>query len=214
MAGPVPKLGDEPKGWKTAATALCRRIVNEAELNKPLATAEKEWFLQLLEARHPSWKWKSSKGVIELFIRNHPDPRYRNRQICIVQTDGQAVSVSWTKCVSPPSHEAKCREAMRHAIENQIETYRRSVPFMCMQCSITNDRMEVDHHPVTFAELAVRYASELGGWEGVKVDETASRCSELEGSRLGAADLEVWSLYHQTYATYRLLCKLCHRKAT
>jgi hypothetical protein len=206
----VPKPGQEPRGWRAAATRLCQKIVGEAALGVLLPEAERDWLVRLFEARHPTWGYKGAGRVTGIRVQNNPDPRRRHRQLVLVQAIRPDEPVSWLKCISPPDHESKCKEAMRRAIEPQIIAYRGSVPARCELCTVISTRLEVDHFPVTFAELVAGYAEAVGGWDAIEVD-TEWTGDYVEGSQLGAMDKKVWSLYHCRYASLRLLCGVCHR---
>lgn len=126
-------------------------------------------------------------------------------------------NISWTSMYSSkparkkqPTHHSKVISAFRHHIKDQITNYN-STRFGIRKCQICDcfDNLEVDHtKPNTFGVLLHRYLSETNTKEeNIKVYWSGTSW-KLSNDVLR----EQWYIFHQTHATFRLLCGDCNKK--
>jgi hypothetical protein len=202
-----------PRGWKKRATELCRAILTETPDGTPVTDEPVALFLAALLSRHPCAGEKTGCGIA--FFTTATERVYQTRHFVIVRTDGSFTDFSFTACITAPSHKDECRKAMRAAVADQVAGFRRHCftrdpAQACAKCgALLSRKAEVDHAGPSFDQLASDYAAAVGGWEKVTLEPSAEGET---GRRLSPGDAYTWGLFHQRYASLRLLCAPCNRK--
>jgi hypothetical protein len=162
---------------------------------------------------------KFSDETLQKITAIKVDRDYNKRLQVEVQYDNKKRwhKISWTKMydtnsrtAKQPSQHSKVVSAFRHEIKDQILKYN-STRFGIRKCQVcdTTKNLEVDHtKPNTFSVLFQRFLTEAGISEAdIKVYWSGGSyvlCDQ--GIRDG------WSVFHETNATFRLLCGDCNKK--
>ena len=178
--------------------------------------------------RHPSkntWKNKTplsfkisrspGNGSINLYVRFEGTTKYR--------------IVSWVACAKGKL--AKCQEngnvenqlngAMRYAIRQQIQKYKKSnLTRVCELCQ-TEHRIEIDHHPKHFVELKQGFIDmkteknelppDTFKWHP-KRGNFMFKDGTKQTNYYDKKWKQAWQRYHNKHATYRYLCSTCNKK--
>jgi hypothetical protein len=196
-----------PRGWKTKARERVRAIVAGTP-DGPVTGPDGDWLAALL-ALHPEAAGKIGSGVS--WIGLGPVPGYRSRGFTVHRTDGSSTDFSWRECITPYSHQDKCRSAMRNAVLHQVLAFRdsREWPLSCALDPAHPGPFQVDHHDPPFAELADSYAAAKGGYAGISLVPHGDGDISDE---LAPGDMLVWVPYHHSAARLRIVCAPCNSK--
>lgn len=178
--------------------------------------------------RHPSkseWKnqtptsFKISRspgnGSLVLYVRFEGLSNYR--------------IVSWVACAKGKlakhqesnNDDNKLNGAMRYAIRQQINGYKKSNPTqVCALCETTH-RIEVDHYPLHFVDLKENFIKMKQAkseppptdfnWHPKKGNfmfKDGTKANDYYDKKWKQS----WQRYHKSHATYRYLCSTCNKK--
>ncbi len=142
---------------------------------------------------------ESAAGLIRYAVKNHTFVAYLS---------GIELDFSWVKCCRGFSVRSWANEAMRRAVHKDIVAYKKlrflhgSVVSDASGTALTWDRCQVDHYPVTYAELRDRFLAD----RGVSLERVATLNDPMGGSLLADDEFaKSWVLFHQANATLRLV---------
>ena len=135
---------------------------------------------------------------------------------------GEVDNISWHMCItnlygrwnSSKAHIADVKKAFRHDSYNgTTRVFRRNNTTngtgICDDCKITTPDIEVDHYPLPFKEIIKTFRKDN------VISLSQVQCTELHNTSLILTDRSLsnrWVEYHDSVATYRLLCRSCNRK--
>lgn len=200
---------------KKARTEHYRAILNESQLNVPLA----EYHSDMMEliATHPNVEEKIGVGVESFMVTNMPV--YGSRCFVINRVDGTTIDFSYIACIrGESSHKSKVTAAFRYAVSGQILAFKRlAFANDNARCAISGnsvgyDDVDVDHTPPdTFARIMSDFLTDRGiTVDDVGVKENDNRVTHgLVNSELEAA----WTEFHRSRARLRVLAKTSHKRA-
>jgi hypothetical protein len=142
---------------------------------------------------------ESAAGLICYAVKNHTFVAYAS---------GLELDFSWVKCCKGFSVRSWGNEAMRRAVHKDILAYKKlrfrsgSVVSDASGAALTWERCQVDHYPVTYAELRDRF---LAG-RGMGLQQVGTSNDPMGGSLLADEEFaNSWVLFHQANATLRLV---------
>jgi len=142
---------------------------------------------------------ESAAGLIRYAVKNHTFVAY---------STGMELDFSWVKCCRGFSVRSWSNEAMRRAVHKDIVAYKTlrfrhgGVVSDASGAALTWDRCQVDHFPVTYAELRDRFLAKIG----VSLERVATLNDPMGGSLLADEQFaNAWVLFHQANATLRLV---------
>lgn len=191
---------------RKAAECEIRSILHNSPLNQPLVGAHSELITALVGLHHEAEE-KIGAGIDHIEIRCI---EYGARGFWIVRTDGTAVDFSYrTALGGARPHPEQVRRAMRFAIRDQIDDFRR-VAFReagdYIQCPLTGQDVTLGpwahvDHVVDFATLADDYASIFDGYQNIPVASSMSH----PGPALEDPHLSLWRRYHASRAELRVV---------
>jgi hypothetical protein len=137
--------------------------------------------------------------------------------------------VSWVACSKGRLAKSQCSDnddnklngAMRYAIRQQINAYRKSNPVqICLLCQ-TESKIEVDHYPIHFVDIKdnfIKMKMERGEippadfkWHPKKGNfmfKDGNKSNDYYDKKWKQS----WQRYHKVHATYRYLCSTCNKK--
>lgn len=208
---PVPAPGDEPRGWKSAATRWCQWLVARTRDGEPVSDADADALRQLAR-RHPDHAEKSGAGITGFTVATDDTHGKPTRHLVALRADGSSTDISWQHCVTPPGHRERALAGMRQDIAGQaVQAKIRLYPLTpdCALCrQPLGDRgVHVDHYPVPLAKIAEGFAASQGGWENVEVRVAPG---DHAGTLLSPATSAAWKAFHEEQAAYRLVHAACH----
>lgn len=199
---------------KAALERHCRQII--AACGDGEIMPESRFMLNMLRQMHRSpWekilpgledqvigvrvRHESAAGLICYAVKNHTFVAY---------STGMELDFSWVKCCRGFSVRAWGNEAMRRAVHKDIVSYKKLrfvhgyVVSDASGTPLTWDGCQVDHYPVTYAELRDRFLSD----RGMSLDQVATLNDPMGGSLLADDEFaKAWVLFHQANATLRLV---------
>ncbi len=130
----------------------------------------------------------------------------------------------------PPSHEARCSSAARHAIRGQVDDFREGafcsrgavsvpgvaapIPCSACGCMVTQKfhRIHIDHYPEPFSTLWERFVS--SGIVGVQDPRLVVTINSPSGAFMLAPSADsAWKQFHAKHASLRVTCRLCNLAA-
>jgi hypothetical protein len=169
-----------------------------------------EWFADLF-TRHPGYPPKV-EGMVDLMTKFNV--RYKNNLEFHMQWyDGSLRDISPFKCVRKNRKSSRYSEAMRSAVEFQIQEFRTLSAKTCAKCGTCSPPeggdFEVDHHHPQFIQLVSEFLKSVGVSAPLEFDalESNVHCFKEEDREYA----EAWSSYHSKNANLRLLCWRCNR---
>ena len=171
--------------------AEVRRQINAAPLGRYTLDTETGTWLHELLCRHPRGADKQAGGVAAYSIR--PAVRGKGRSTWLERPCGHAEPWSWVKAArgADHSHEQLRTQAMRRAVEPQIQRFRVFNP------RPPGHEWHVDHL-VPFADIRDAY---LERTPGLRL-QPAHDGIGMEVVKLSAWD---WPIFHKAHATLRWL---------
>lgn len=141
----------------------------------------------------------SAARLIRYAVKNHTFVAYDS---------GMEIDFSWVKCCRGFSVRSWGNEAMRRAVHKDIVSYKKmrfsrgSVVSDASGTALTWDRCQVDHYPVTYAELRDRFLAD----RCVSLELVETLNDPMGGSLLADEEFaKAWVLFHQANATLRLV---------
>jgi hypothetical protein len=178
--------------------------------------------------RHPSKsEWKNpiptsfkisrspANGSLVLYVRFEGLSNYR--------------IVSWVACAKgklakhqeSDNDDNKLNGAMRYAIRQQINAYKKSN--LIQKCSLceTSYRIEVDHYSIHFVDIKenfIRMKTERGELPPTEFNWHPKKGNFMFKDGTKVNDYydkkwkQSWQRYHKAHATYRYLCSTCNKK--
>ena len=166
---------------------------------------EYKYFLELFK-RHPNYEEKV-KGLVDIKIRKNK--KYsRQKEVLIEKESGEIIDISvLNKCINGCKSN-DLNKAMRNAIENQIEEYRKNNELKCEKCD-SKSKPEVDHKEILFVELYENFIRERKDIP-TEFENTISnsKCFKICDKNFE----EEWIKYHKENAKLRILCSKCNNK--
>jgi hypothetical protein len=164
------------------------------------------WALRELIDGHQRAADKLQNGVRG--FRRMLNERGNGYEIQLIDDNGNAVGFSWQKCIFAGSTEfGRLTRAMRFAIEDQVRTFRSSVPVgtKCMACGKVPGS-EVDHYDPTFSELRNNFLAGREDYPSVYEDSD----SEWKIGPSWAKWERDWQAHHKSLARLRWVCRQCN----
>lgn len=204
---------------RVKAEDYVRKVLESLEETKEITSEDPSWhfFHELIE-RHPDYSEKYGPGIKKFLIGRS----FRNHiELNLLRVDGSKMDISWLTCVSgkPTSIEANLKEAMRVAIEDQIDHFRKSEfepTKKCEECG--NDLISIEDthvdHEVHFQTLVKEFQAMYGPYPTIFDDESMTHRAKFKPS--DAKFSESWKQFHKEKAKLRLLhvrCNLTRKKA-
>jgi hypothetical protein len=185
------------KKSRSELEAECRLMFSEIS---PCYSVKKEhpekwdWFMDLISL-HPLFP----ENVIGFF-----DIRVCDEEMFLAHFE-EDISFSWKMCCIQPKRYYR-REAMRNAICDQIEEFRRYAPKVC-PCG-SDGPFHVDH-VVFFADLCKQFEE---GRDDIPPDVASAYGTSkwFNACFKGGKFAEDWKAYHRENAVLRILCKSCN----
>jgi hypothetical protein len=184
---------------KAAAVKAIRAIANGAILGEPLAGAEKELILALLE-RHRDPKRKIGAGIERVCVRIND---YNQRGFYLRRVGESADDdFSWTQCISPPRPIDRVRTALRRTVQGQVDQarVRHFGSAAVATCELTGRPItfatsHVHHETPTFAALVDEFLTA----EGIRADEVElAAAANVEGAHLAVE----WHAFGDRFAAF------------
>lgn len=123
-------------------------------------------------------------------------------------TDGVTWEVwSWNKAIDNYGSFQDVLEAMRLAIQPQMQRYAATAPNNCAVCS-AEDFLSVDHKDRPFIVMARDFMK-----ANERMNEAVDNDATGKGWYIRDPEMkERWVLYHKVNATYQVLCRSCNSK--
>ncbi len=159
-------LDDTRRGWKTKAKDRCREIIGTLENGESVRSDDAEFLLWLLD-RHPRAAEKIGQGVAGFTVQSAV---MGTRCFVVHRVDGSSTDFSFHSCITAPDSIALVRRAMRRAISDQTNEFKRaSAARGPLVCAVTGQMLSwndahVDHAPPVFVVLADDWAARAGGY--------------------------------------------------
>jgi hypothetical protein len=194
-------LGGQTYTTKKAISDRCSGLLRATSFS-----SEDNAFLFDLLALHPESELKIGCGIAGFKVG--PDA-YGKRCLWLDRIDGSDTDWSFTKCLLPPTHERKVREALRYLVKDQVIRFRDLELTRTNECAITGypitaTTCHVDHIPPdTFLSLVGRFLQiENIEYNEISIKPTldGSTFTELENRELGIR----WQAFHRENAKLRL----------
>eukprot|EP00547_Thalassionema_nitzschioides_P004207 CAMPEP_0194216238 /NCGR_PEP_ID=MMETSP0156-20130528/18600_1 /TAXON_ID=33649 /ORGANISM="Thalassionema nitzschioides, Strain L26-B" /LENGTH=278 /DNA_ID=CAMNT_0038944957 /DNA_START=117 /DNA_END=954 /DNA_ORIENTATION=+ len=171
------------------------------------------YFYELFQ-RHPDGERKKVSMIEDITINRFPKvPRnrpmtVRDYQIFIQTSNGCVDSISWVKSMRREDYsiEKKLTSAMRHSIEDQIRSFRRSQPSVCLSCGASTN-LSV-HHVNHFEALSYDFLHLYPNHPAEFADDhiTSQDTFRLQDN----AYKKLWQDYHRKEAILEILCVPCN----
>jgi ribonuclease HI/viroplasmin and RNaseH domain-containing protein len=186
-----------------------KEVIERIGLCESIKTEYPEDYLFFLElfTRHPNWLEKT-ENMKDVKIRNNKI--YLNqKEVLIEKENGDLEDISvLNKCISGKETNNNLNIAMRNAIENQIQQFKKNNELKCEECG-TNASLEVDHVNILFIELYENFLKDRTDIPN-EFNNTISnsKCFKPENIKFE----EEWKKYHETNAELRILCNKCNNK--
>lgn len=194
---------------RKAAETEIRRVLHETERGTPLQGADFDLIRGLLDCHHDAVN-KSGCGVASIKVRTI---EYGSPGFWITRVDGTEDDFSYrTALDGAPNRNTAIRQAMRHAIRQQIDDYRRA-QFAAqadhdgtLLCPLTGLRIRrigahVDHIE-PFADIANRFISGCGGPESIPLGSSPQHPGPALTDPI---QLIAWTIYHRQQARLRVV---------
>ena len=199
---------------KKAVETHVGRILRNAVVGEPLQGDDFQCVFDLL-CRHPAANKKIGTGVESIRVRL--EPRWKSRHFEVVRTNGSATDFCYKNCLSPPTRESLFRKACRHAVADQVISYRNEVfaavgvgnvrcPILGILLSAENTH--VDHvPPLTFENLVRTFIAQYD-IDVATVQIAGFNDHEMKKSFVDDELTNCWQLFHKQRAKLRLVsCK-------
>ena len=146
-----------------------RKVLSDLECIREIRTSAEGWdYLNALIKRHPQYESKKGVGIHSIIIK---------RNLCnhiamdLKRNDGTTVDISWRHCVTGQSATPKQNliSAMRFAVKEQIDDFKRSVQQFPRDCEICFKPILMPkdmhiHHDTRFKELAETFIRKNGSY--------------------------------------------------
>lgn len=181
----------------------------------------KEWKNQDCEAFKITRSPKNKALQVHIKMTNKNKIESENPKINTLKTlkkkeQNEWRIVSWVACAKgkvgqKSSDKNQLTQAMRFSIRKQIKNYRDSNSYnpKCAICEKTN-QLEVDHFPLTFAEMRDDFLSQIEDKDNIKIRWDKNKISYRFDK--GESTNTKWQRYHLKRATYRWLCSDCNKR--
>ncbi len=162
------------------------------------------YFKELLKG-HPENPEKTSKMTDLKIVRNKLGKGYT---LMMVNKDGTEEDISWNKCIYGDFNSNYLYIAMRSAVYEQINEYRKKNKWECELCRVIGNKegYHVDH--VNYFEQLkacfLRNRTDIP--ETFDTNEYHQKCFREEDIKFQ----KEWEEYHKKNAVLRILCKKCN----
>ena len=185
-----------------------KSIINEIGLCESVKTNYPEHYNFLLELfkRHPNHKEKVY-GLVDIKIRYNL--KFKGQlEVLIEKANGKIIDISVLKKCINKQKVNHLIQAMRLAIDPQIEEFRKNNKLICVKCC-SRKNTHVDHHNPKFNDL---YNSFIKDKEYIP-DEFDNGPGNIKCFMEKDIKFEKeWYKYHKNKATLRILCRDCNSK--
>jgi hypothetical protein len=191
---------------KKAAEAEIRRILHDSPLRSPLRGVDAE-LITALVSNHPHAAEKIGSGIRHIDVRIID---YGQRGFWITHTDNSSCDFSYRRALDGAlTPRAQCLQAMRSAVRDQIEEFRRQEfsRHIIIVCPLTdedltaNDRTHVDHIN-DFALLAEAFViCHTEGYDSIPIGSSPTH----PGPALTEPTLSAWQKFHAEQARLRIV---------
>ena len=196
---------------KAAATEAVREVLHRYPPGAMLTGEDADFVADLLD-RHPERDLKVGVGVASFHVQ-----RDGWGGVCfgLTRTDGTRTDFGGiSKCLEPPSPEARARAAFRNEVTSQVIAFRdgmREEHGSFVRCAVTNaliqiDDAHVDHADPTFEALLAGFLPTRGLALGV-VDVQPTRDNETMALLADRALAKAWFDYHHTHKKLRIVSR-------
>lgn len=133
-------------------------------------------------------------------------------EINLIKSNGEIQDISYRCCISQRRNNFNLNQALRYAIEPQIQEFRYNNEMKCNFCH-SIDNIHIDHI-IMFKDLVNEYLKTI-----LKPIPNEFDDNEFNGSKFKIKDRQFerdWFIYHQNNAKLRCLCSKCNlsRKKT
>jgi hypothetical protein len=207
-------LGAREFSSKKAAEKHVGAILRDSFVGAPLPADDFKCVFDLLQ-HHPHANSKIGAGVAH--IRVSIEQRWKSRHFEIVRVDGSTTDFSYKSCLTPPTKETLFRKACRHAIADQIISYRNAVLHAVgvenLRCPVlgvplTLETLHVDHVPPVTFEFLVQSFIEQYSINVARVHIAGFNDHEMKKSFVDNKLTSNWQTFHRQHAKLRLVsCK-------
>lgn len=203
-------LDDTRRGWKTKARDRCREIIGDLENGELVKGDDAEFLFWLLE-RHPRAAEKIGQGVASFSVQS---AQMGTRCFVVHRVDGSSTDFSFYSCITAPDSTALVRRAMRRAIADQTNEFKRASaargPLVCAVTSqkLSWDDAHVDHAPPVFVALADDWAARVGGYSAMQIVPAAD--GQLGRTLVEGAAADAWAEFHRANARLRIVSKVAN----
>jgi hypothetical protein len=207
--GRIPiKVGTHEFASKAALKDHVRDIVARYRIGQHVVELDFAFLCELIEL-HPERDQKVGVGIASFQVILDQEWK-RNRQFHLHRIDGTATDFSWVSCIDGKNHRRDIREALRHAVLEQVLKFRASAVATGAVCPyrgilLTENNSHVDHiAPDTFETIVDRFLqSERIELEQIEI--TPSRDNQLFGELMDRNLEARWRSFHRMHARLRLL---------
>lgn len=198
---------------KKAVEKYVGDILRRAPVGLPLQYDDFQCVLDLLRL-HPAAKSKIGVGVESICVRL--ELRWKSRHFEVLRADGSATDFSYKNCLTSPTRAALFKKACRHAIAEQVITYRNTVFAAAgignVRCPILGylllpENTHVDHiPPATFENLVQEFIAHCSINIGT-VQIAGFNDREMKKSFVDSALTQCWQDFHKQRAKLRLVSR-------
>jgi 5-methylcytosine-specific restriction endonuclease McrA len=182
---------------------------HEGTLLTPRSSPEFD-FLYDLASNHERFSEKSQGGIIAFLVR--ANPVYHTKEICIVDSAGNAVDISLSKhCITGKTSTPRQRliQAMRGALHESSCSMKQVNTSQCSACK-QRTKCEIDHVSPTFSDMVADFLAKMPPPNEFKEVDNQAWTFRQEDSMFRQA----WVSYHDAHAQLQPLCHDCHRAKT
>lgn len=172
-----------------------------------------QFFVDLLN-NHEDVPRKVGSGIVSFGIQH--TARDRNAlETYILRTDRTTETFSWASCSKRKfmTVENILYNALRQAIQPQINEFRAHNPSVCQRCK-GHTRCDVDHKSPTFYEIVKCF---LAMPPLHPVPNTFEKQAKTNANIFRPQDAEFvaeWYAFHKNKANLQFLCESCHKQKT
>lgn len=175
---------------------LCRSLKNERK-------EDFDDFMELFKY-HPQFKTKLINVVDLSIINNKRNNKFF--EINLIKLNGDTEDISYRCCINERNNNYNLNQALRYAIQPQIQQFRNSNELKCEFCG-SIDNIHIDHI-IMFKNLAKDFLSSY------EVIPSEFDDNEYNGAKFKLEDNKFekdWFNYHQEKAKLRSLCAKCNQ---
>jgi len=190
---------------KSQKTNVFKAKLNKG-LCKSLKTERNEDFNDFMELfkYHPESETKLLNVIDLCIVSNKRNKKYF--EINLIKSTGEYEDVSYRCCINQRNNNFNLNQALRYAIDPQIQEFRSKNINKCEKCGSTNN-IHIDHI-VMFKNLVDDFLKTTSKPIPSEFDD-----NEYNGAKFKTSDKEIeneWFIYHKKNAKLRCLCSKCN----